>query len=59
MKKATIQQILDALPEEVDVDDLLDKLCSLEKLEIAESELAEGKGIPHEDAKRRLGIPDR
>jgi len=54
MEKARIQQVLDALPEEVDVDALLEKLYLLNKLQIAERELAEGKGISHEDAKRRL-----
>ena len=54
MEKARIQQVLDALPEEVDVDALLEKLCLLNKLQIAERELAEGRGISHEDAKRRL-----
>jgi hypothetical protein len=54
MEKARIQQVLDTLPEEVDVDALLEKLCPLNKLQIAEKELAEGKAIPHEDAKKRL-----
>ncbi len=54
MEKARIQQVLDTLPEEVDVDALLEKLYLLNKVQIAERELAEGKGIPHEDAKRRL-----
>ena len=54
MEKARIQQVLDTLPEEVDVDALLEKLYLLDKLEIAEKELAEGKAISHEDAKKRL-----
>jgi len=54
MEKARIQQVLDTLPEEVDVDSLLEKLYLLDKLQIAEKELAEGKGISHEDAKKRL-----
>lgn len=54
MEKARIQQVLDAMPEEVDVDALLEKLYLLNKLRIAEKELAEGRGISHEDAKKRL-----
>jgi hypothetical protein len=54
MEKERIQQVLDTMPEEVDVDALLERLYLLNKLRIAERELAEGKGISHEDAKKRL-----
>ena len=42
------------LPEEVDVDLLVEKLYLLEKIELGEQQLAEGNGVPHEDAKKRL-----
>ena len=54
MRKEKIQQVVDSLPEEVDVDALMEKLYLLRKLEIAEEQLADGLGIPHEDAKKRL-----
>ena len=54
MRKEKVQQVVSALPEEVDVDALMEKLYLLRKLEIAEEQLARGQGISHEDAKKRL-----
>jgi hypothetical protein len=54
MQKERIQQLVAALPEEVDIDVLVEKLYLLNKLEVAEKQLAEGGGISHEDAKKRL-----
>jgi hypothetical protein len=54
MEKARIRQVLDAMPDEVDIDALLERLHLLNKVQIAENELAQGKGISHEDAKKRL-----
>ncbi|HUT12072.1 MAG TPA: hypothetical protein VMY42_16340 [Thermoguttaceae bacterium] len=54
MQKEKIQQVVNAMPEEVDVDELVEKLYLLRKIEIAESQLADGRGVSHEDAKKRL-----
>ena len=54
MQKERIQQVVATLPEEVDIDALVEKLYLLNKIEVAEKQLAEGKGISHEDAKKRL-----
>ncbi len=54
MQKEKIQQVLGRMPDDVDVDVLAEKLYLLQKIEIAEKQLAEGRGIPHEDVKRRL-----
>ena len=54
MHKERIQQVVAALPEEVDVNALVEKLYLLSKLEAAEKQLADGQGISHEDAKKRL-----
>ena len=54
MQKDRIQQVVAALPEEVDVDALVEKLYLLNKIEVAEKQLADGEGISHDDAKRRL-----
>ena len=54
MQKQSIQQVLDELPEDVDVDILLDRIILLEKIENAEKRLAAGEGIGHDDAKRRM-----
>ena len=54
MDKAKIQQVVDELPEDVDVDALTEKLYLLEKIEIGERQIAAGQGIPHDEAKQRL-----
>jgi hypothetical protein len=54
MLKEKVQQVVGELPEEVDVDVLVEKLYLLEKIELGERQLAEGKGVSHEDAKKRL-----
>jgi hypothetical protein len=54
VQKQSIQQVLDQLPEEVDIDTLLDRIILLEKIEAAEERLKAGQGVSHEDAKRRM-----
>ena len=54
MKKSRTEQILASLPETVDVDDLIERLHLLDKIEQAEKQLARGKGVSHETAKQRL-----
>ena len=55
MLKEKVQQVVGELPEEVDVDVLVEKLYLLEKIELGERQLAEGKGVSHEEAKKRCG----
>ena len=54
MKKSRIEQIVASLPETVDVDDLIERLHLLDKIEQAEKQLARGEGVSHEMAKQRL-----
>jgi hypothetical protein len=54
MQKQTIQQVLDELPDDVDVDQLFDRIILLEKIDDAEKRLAAGEGVEHVEAKRRL-----
>lgn len=44
MEKRKVQELLDAEPDDVDVNGFLSKLLLLAKLEVAEAELAAGKG---------------
>jgi hypothetical protein len=46
--------VVGELPEDVDVDALVEKPCLFEKIEMGEWQLAEGKGVPHDEAKKRL-----
>ena len=54
MEKERIQQIVEDLPPDVDIDALVEQLYLLQKIEIGETQLAEGHGISHEDVKKRL-----
>ena len=54
MQKQSIQHVLDELPDDVDVDLLLDRIILLEKIDDAEKRLAAGEGVEHDEAKRRL-----
>ena len=54
MRKERIEQILDEYPDEVDVDDFSYRLCLIEKIEIAERQIAAGDVFSHEEAKQML-----
>lgn len=44
------------LPADASVDDAIERLVFLAKLEEGLAQLDRGDGIPHEEAKRRLGL---
>jgi len=52
--KDVAKHLIDALPEQVTMDDIMHALYVKAKFEHGEKEIQEGKGISHEDAKRRL-----
>ena len=49
-------EIIRELPEDASVDDAIEKLVFLAKLEEGLAQLDRGEGIPHEEVKRRLGL---
>jgi len=44
------------LPEDATFEEAIERLVFLAKIEMGLAELDAGKGIPHEEAKRRLGL---
>jgi hypothetical protein len=54
MQREKIKQVIDDFPEEVDMDAFMEKLYLLDKIEQGEKQLAEGKGISHDEVKERL-----
>lgn len=48
--------MIDALPEDASLDDIMEALYLRAKLERAERSIEEGRGIPHEEAKKRLQV---
>ena len=49
-------EALRELPPDATVDDAIERLVFLAKIEAGLAELDRGEGIPHEEAKRRLGL---
>jgi predicted transcriptional regulator len=45
-----------ALPPDASVDDAIERLVFLAKIEEGLAELDRGEGIPHDEVKRRLGL---
>jgi predicted transcriptional regulator len=51
-----IIQALEDLPQDATFEEAIERLVFLAKIDDGLAELDEGKGIPHEEAKRRLGM---
>jgi hypothetical protein len=56
MQKQTVLEIVESMPDEVDVDQLLNKLYVLEKIEAGERVLAEKGGIPQAEVEKRYAL---
>jgi hypothetical protein len=52
--KESAKQIIDTLPDAATMDDIMHALYVTQKFKHGESEIRRGRGIPHEQAKRRL-----
>jgi predicted transcriptional regulator len=51
-----ILQALEDLPSDATFDDAIERLVFLAKIDAGLAELDAGQGIPHDEAKRRLGL---
>ena len=49
-------EALESLPPDATFDDAIERLVFLAKIEAGLAELDAGKGVPHDEAKRRLGL---
>ena len=52
--KDIAKRVIDSLPDEATMDDIIHALYVETKFEHREREIREGKGIPHTEAKQRL-----
>jgi hypothetical protein len=52
--KEIAKSVIDKLPDEVDMDDIIHALYIRTKFERGIWEIENGKGIPHEEAKKRM-----
>lgn len=51
-----ILQALEDLPPNATFDDAIERLVFLAKIDAGLAELDAGKGVPHNEAKRQLGL---
>ena len=54
MRKEEVLDILEKMPDEVDVDKLIYTLYLKRKLELAEADITAGRVIPHEEVEREM-----
>ena len=55
LAKETARHVVDSLPDDGTMDDIIHAPYINMKFARGQSEIRAGKGIPHEEAKRRLG----
>jgi len=58
-RRITRDQMVEAireLPPDASVDDVIERLVFLAKIEEGLAQLDRGDGIPHDEVKRRLGL---
>lgn len=51
-----IIDVLQAMPPDSTLDDAIEQLLFLAKIEAGLAELDRSEGVPHEEAKRRFGL---
>ena len=54
MQKQSLVQIVNELPKEFNLDDLMEKLVVLEKIEMGLNDVRNGRTISHEKAKKEV-----
>ena len=52
--KEEILELMEQLPEDATIEDAIEKLLVLHKVQHGLDQLDNGEGIPHEEAKRRI-----
>ncbi|MEX0701347.1 MAG: hypothetical protein WD069_04565 [Planctomycetales bacterium] len=52
--KEVVMELIQRLPDDVTVDEIMDELYARRKIEEGLRQLDEGQGIPHEEVKQRL-----
>jgi hypothetical protein len=54
MQKERVLEVVEELPDNVDLDALIERLYLLRRLELAEEEIAAGQLVEHEEVERRM-----
>jgi hypothetical protein len=56
LTKNKVKELIDHMPETFSVDDLVDKVILLQKIEAGEKEIENGEGIDWEDVKKEMDL---
>ena len=56
MPRDQIREPVETLPPDATFEDAIERLVFLAKIEAGLAELDAGKGVPYDEAKRRLGL---
>lgn len=51
-----IREAIEQLPADATFDDAIERLVLLAKIEAGLAQLNKGKGVPHDEARQRLGV---
>ncbi|MEX2173494.1 MAG: hypothetical protein WD872_03975 [Pirellulaceae bacterium] len=54
MLRERLLEVVESLPDNVDLDELIEKLYLLKRLEVAEEELAAGSTLDHAEVEKRF-----
>jgi len=54
--KDLLKEAADRLPDDASVEEVMERLLFLAKMEQGRSDVAAGRTVSHEDVKRRLGL---
>jgi hypothetical protein len=54
MQKERILEVVGELPDDVDIDSLIEKLYLMRRLELAEEEISAGKVLDHDEVEKRF-----
>jgi predicted transcriptional regulator len=54
--KKLLQQALDQLPDDATVEEAMERLLFLSKIEVGIAEADAGKTLSHEEVRKRLGL---
>jgi predicted transcriptional regulator len=52
--KSKLEELIKELPEKVEVEDVMYRIYMLQKIEMGEKDIAEGRTFSHEEAMERL-----
>ncbi len=56
LTKDKVKELIDHMPEPFSVDDLIDRVILLAKIEKSEKEIENGEGIDWEDMKKEMDL---